>query len=405
MESGQYDIVIIGGGILGLSTAMQLLERAPHWRVAVVEKEEELATHQTGHNSGVMHSGIYYRPGSQKAKFCVAGLNNMVKFCEENEIEYQQCGKVIIALHESELGRLQDLYERGTANGVPDLEIVGPERLKEIEPHTTGVRALWAPHTGIVDFTKVAAAFAIKFQQSGGDIFTGAAVKKITRSSGSVALETTKGTLQAKHLINCAGLFADKVASMTGENVGVRIIPFRGEYFTLRPESHHLVSGLIYPVPDPQFPFLGVHFTRNIKGHVEAGPNAVMALRREGYRKRDFSLGDTLGNLAYPGFWKMALKYWKIGMGEVYRSYSRRVFLRDLQRLLPEIQNSDLASGGSGVRAQAVARDGSLLDDFSIIQSGDAIHVLNAPSPGATSSLAIGEHIAELAMENFGAAV
>ena len=404
MESSQYDIVIIGGGILGLSTAMQLLERSPQWRVAVVEKEEELATHQTGHNSGVMHSGIYYRPGSHKAQFCVAGLNNMVKFCEENEIEFQQCGKVIVALHESELGRLQDLYERGTANGVPDLEIVGPERLKEIEPHTAGVRALWAPHTGIVDFTKVAAAFANKFHQAGGDIFTGAAVKKITRSTGSVALDTTKGTLQAKYLINCAGLYADKVASMTGENVGVRIIPFRGEYYTLRQESHHLVSGLIYPVPDPQFPFLGVHFTRNIKGHVEAGPNAVMALRREGYRKRDFSLGDSLGNLAYPGFWKMALKYWKIGMGEVYRSYSRRVFLRDLQRLLPEIQNSDLASGGSGVRAQAVARDGSLLDDFSIIQSGDAIHVLNAPSPGATSSLAIGEHIAGLAIENFGAA-
>ena len=405
MESSQYDIVIIGGGILGLSTAMQLLERSPQWRVAVVEKEEELATHQTGHNSGVMHSGIYYRPGSHKAQFCVAGLNNMVKFCEENEIEFQQCGKVIVALHESELGRLQDLYERGTANGVPDLEIVGPERLKEIEPHTAGVRALWAPHTGIVDFTKVAAAFANKFHQAGGDIFTGAAVKKITRSTGSVALETTKGILQAKYLINCAGLYADKLASMTGENVGVRIIPFRGEYYTLRQESHHLVSGLIYPVPDPQFPFLGVHFTRNIKGHVEAGPNAVMALRREGYRKRDFSLGDSLGNLAYPGFWKMALKYWKIGMGEVYRSYSRRGFLRDLQRLLPEIQNSDLASGGSGVRAQAVARDGSLLDDFSIIQSGDAIHVLNAPSPGATSSLAIGEHIAGLAIENFGAAV
>ena len=404
MESSQYDIVIIGGGILGLSTAMQLLERSPQWRVAVVEKEEELATHQTGHNSGVMHSGIYYRPGSRKAQFCVAGLNNMIKFCEENEIEFQQCGKVIVALHESELGRLQDLYERGTANGVRDLEIVGPERLKEIEPHTAGVRALWAPHTGIVDFTKVAAAFANQFQQAGGDIFTGAAVKKITRSTGSVALETTKGTLQVKYLINCAGLYADKVASMTGENIGVRIIPFRGEYYTLRQESHHLVSGLIYPVPDPQFPFLGVHFTRNIKGHVEAGPNAVMALRREGYRKRDFSLGDSLGNLAYPGFWKMALKYWKIGMGEVYRSYSRRVFLRDLQRLLPEIQNSDLASGGSGVRAQAVARDGSLLDDFSIIQSGDAIHVLNAPSPGATSSLAIGEHIAGLAIENFGAA-
>ena len=405
MESSQYDIAIIGGGILGLSTAMQLLERAPQWRVAVIEKEEQLATHQTGHNSGVMHSGIYYRPGSHKAQFCVAGLNNMVKFCEENEIEYQQCGKVIVALHESEFGRLDDLLQRGTANGVPDLEMVGPERLKEIEPHTAGVRALWAPHTGIVDFTKVAAAFANKFQQAGGDIFTGAAVKKITNSSGSVALETTKGTLQAKHLINCAGLYADKVASMTGEKVGVRIIPFRGEYYTLRPESHHLVSGLIYPVPDPQFPFLGVHFTRNIKGHVEAGPNAVMALRREGYRKRDFSIGETLGNLAYPGFWKMAMKHWKIGMGEVYRSYSRRVFLRDLQRLIPEIQNSDLASGGSGVRAQAVARDGSLLDDFSIIQGRDAIHVLNAPSPGATSSLAIGEHIAGLAIENFGASV
>ena len=401
MESSRYDIAIIGGGILGLSTAMQLLERAPQWRVAVVEKEEELATHQTGHNSGVMHSGIYYRPGSHKAQFCVAGLNNMVKFCEENEIEYQQCGKVIVALNESEFGRLDDLYQRGTANGVPDLEMVGPERLKEIEPYTAGVRALWAPHTGIVDFTKVAAAFANKFQQAGGDIFTGAAVKKIVRTSDSVALETTKGILQAKHLINCAGLYADKVASMTGEKVGVKIIPFRGEYYTLRPESHHLVSGLIYPVPDPQFPFLGVHFTRNIKGHVEAGPNAVMALRREGYRKRDFNLGESLANLAYPGFWKMAMKYWKIGIGEVYRSYSRRVFLHDLQRLIPEIQNSDLDSGGSGVRAQAVARDGSLLDDFSIMQSLDAIHVLNAPSPGATSSLAIGEHIADLAVSNF----
>ena len=405
MESNQYDIAIIGGGILGLSTAMQLMERAPNWRVAVIEKEAQLAMHQTGHNSGVMHSGIYYRPGSHKAQFCVAGLNNMVKFCDENEIEYQQCGKVIVALNESELGRLQDLFERGTANGVPDLEIVGPERLKEIEPHTVGMRALWAPHTGIVDFTKVAAAFANKFQQAGGDIFTGAAVKKITNLTGSVALETTKGTLQAKHLINCAGLYADKVATMTGEKLGVKIIPFRGEYYTLRPESHHLVSGLIYPVPDPQFPFLGVHFTRNIKGHVEAGPNAVMALRREGYRKRDFSLGESMANLAYPGFWKMAAKYWKIGMGEVYRSFNKRVFLHDLQRLIPEIRNSDLDSGGSGVRAQAVARDGSLLDDFSIIQERDAIHVLNAPSPGATSSLAIGDHIAGLAVENFGAPI
>ncbi|NQW23868.1 MAG: L-2-hydroxyglutarate oxidase [SAR202 cluster bacterium] len=403
MESSQYDIAIIGGGILGLSTAMQLAARAPQWRVAVLEKEEALATHQTGHNSGVMHSGIYYRPGSHKAKFCVAGLNNLVQFCNDNEIEYQQCGKVIVATDESEFGRLQDLYERGTANGVPDLEIVGQERLKEIEPYVKGVKALWAPHTGIVDFTKVAAAYAEKFQQAGGDIFTGAPVRKIVRSTGSVALETPKGTLQAKHIINCAGLYADKVAVMTGEKVGVRIIPFRGEYYTLRPESHYLVNGLIYPVPDPRFPFLGVHYTRNIHGHVEAGPNAVMALRREGYRKRDFDLGETLGSLTYPGFWKMAMKFWKIGMGEVYRSYSKRVFLRDLQRLLPEIKDSDLAGGGAGVRAQAVANDGSLLDDFSIIEGKDSIHVLNAPSPGATSSFAIGEHIAGLAVNNFGA--
>ena len=403
METSQYDIAIIGGGILGLSTAMHLSASAPHWRVAVLEKEEELATHQTGHNSGVMHSGIYYRPGSHKAQFCVAGLNNLVKFCEENEIEFQQCGKVIVAANESELGRLQDLHDRGTANGVPDLEIVGPERLKEIEPHVAGVQALWAPHTGIVDFTKIAAAYANRFQQAGGDIFTGAPVRKIIQSNGAAALETPKGTLQAKNLINCAGLYADRVAQMTGEDLQVRIIPFRGEYYTLRTESHHLVSGLIYPVPDPRFPFLGVHFTRNIKGHVEAGPNAVMALRREGYRKRDFDLGESLSNLTYPGFWRMALKYWKIGMGEVYRSYSKRVFLKDLQRLLPDIQDSDLSGGGSGVRAQAVAKDGSLLDDFSIIQGRGAIHVLNAPSPGATSSLAIGEHIASLAVATFGA--
>ena len=401
MESSQYDIAIIGGGILGLSTAMHLAARSPKWRVAVLEKEDGLATHQTGHNSGVMHSGIYYRPGSHKAKFCVAGRNNLVAFCEENEIEYQQCGKVIVANNESELGRLQDLYERGTANGVPGLEIVGPERLKEIEPYVVGVRALWAPHTGIVDFSKVAAAYAGKFQQAGGDIFTGAPVRKIVRSAGSMALETPKGTLQARHIINCGGLYADRVAEMTGEKLGVRIIPFRGEYYTLRPESHHLVAGLIYPVPDPRFPFLGVHFTRNIKGHVEAGPNAVLALRREGYRKRDFDLGESLSSLAYPGFWKMAAKFWKIGLGEVYRSYNKRVFLKDLQRLLPEIKESDLAGGGSGVRAQAVAKDGSLLDDFSIIEGRRAIHVLNAPSPGATSSLAIGEHIAGLAVENF----
>ena len=403
MESQEYDIAIVGGGIIGLSTAMHLSARVPRWRVAVLEKESGLATHQTGHNSGVIHSGIYYRPGSFKSQFCVAGVSKLLRFCEENEIEYQQCGKVIVATDESELGRLQALYDRGVANGVGGLEMVGPERLREIEPHAAGVQALWSPETGIVDYGQVARSYAMRFQQAGGDIFTEAPVRNIRRGGGSLSLETPKGTVQAKHIINCAGLYSDRIAEMTGETVGVRIIPFRGEYYTLRPESHHLVSGLIYPVPDPRFPFLGVHYTRNITGSVEAGPNAVLAFSREGYRKRDVNLGETWGSVSYGGFWRMTLRNWKIGLGEVHRSYSKRTFLRDLQRLLPEIRETDLASGGSGVRAQAVAKDGSLLDDFNIIRGREAIHVLNAPSPGATSSLAIGEYIVDLAAEAFGA--
>ena len=272
MDSKDFDVVIIGGGIVGLSTAMQLTrEGFPNWKIGVVEKEEELATHQTGHNSGVIHSGIYYRPDSQKARFCVAGLQALLNFCEENEIEYQQCGKVIVALSDDELPRLQTLQERGTANGVQDLEMIGPERLKEIEPHAAGIQALWAPHTGIIDYTKVALAYAGKFQERGGEIFTNAPVRKITSYADGVALETTTGDLKAKYIINCGGLYADRVAAMMGEQLDIRIIPFRGEYFTLREESHHLVKGLIYPVPDPRFPFLGVHYTRNINGRVERG--------------------------------------------------------------------------------------------------------------------------------------
>ena len=402
MESQEYDIAIVGGGIIGLSTAMHLMERFPRLRVAVVEKENELAAHQTGHNSGVIHSGIYYRPGSHKARFCVAGVRKLLAFCDENEIEYEQCGKVIVATDESELGRLEGLYERGTANGVEGLELVGPERLAEIEPHASGVKALWSPQTGIVDYRKVTSVYASRFEAAGGDIFAGTAVKDIKRSTESLALETTRGTLRARHLINCAGLYADRVAGMVEERVDVRIIPFRGEYYTLRPESHHLVSGLIYPVPDPRFPFLGVHYTRNINGSVEAGPNAVLALSREGYRKRDVDIGETWGSVSYPGFWRMTLKHWKTGLGEMHRSYRKGVFLRDLQRLLPDIREADLASGGSGVRAQAVARDGTLLDDFNIIRGREAVHVLNAPSPGATSSLAIGEYIVDLAGDAFG---
>ena len=402
MESQEYDIAIVGGGIIGLSTAMHLMERFPRLRVAVVEKENELAAHQTGHNSGVIHSGIYYRPGSHKARFCVAGVRKLLDFCDENEIEYEQCGKVIVATDESELGRLEGLYERGTANGVEGLELVGPERLAEIEPHASGIKALWSPQTGIVDYRKVTSVYASRFEEAGGGIFAGTAVKNIERSAGSLALETTRGTLRARHLINCAGLYADRVAGMVEEKVDVRIIPFRGEYYTLRSESHHLVSGLIYPVPDPRFPFLGVHYTRNINGSVEAGPNAVLALSREGYRKRDVDIGETWGSVSYPGFWRMTLKHWKTGLGEMHRSYRKGVFLRDLQRLLPGIREADLAPGGSGVRAQAVARDGTLLDDFNIIRGREAVHVLNAPSPGATSSLAIGEYIVDLAGDAFG---
>ena len=403
MESREYDIAIIGGGIIGLSTAMHLSARLPRWRVAVLEKENELATHQTGHNSGVIHSGIYYRPGSFKSQFCVAGVSKLLRFCDENEIEYQQCGKVIVATDESELGRLQGLFDRGIANGVAGLEMIGPERLREIEPHAAGVKALWSPQTGIVDYSKVTQSYATHFQAAGGDIFTGAPVQRIHRAGGSLSLETPRGAVQAKHIINCAGLYSDRVAEMTGERVDVRIIPFRGEYYTLRPESHHLVSGLIYPVPDPRFPFLGVHYTRNITRGVEAGPNAVLALSREGYRKRDVNPGETWGSLSYGGFWRMLLRNWKTGLGELHRSYSKGVFLRDLQRLLPTIQEIDLAAGGSGVRAQAVAKDGTLLDDFHILRGKEAVHVLNAPSPGATSSLAIGEYIVELAVEAFDA--
>ena len=403
MDSKEYDVVVVGGGIIGLATAMKLkAEKYPRWRVAVVEKDSELAGHQTGHNSGVIHSGIYYRSDSQKARFCVSGVKSLLQFCDENEIEYNQCGKVIVATNESEVGRLQNLHERGLANGVEGLEMVGPERLKELEPHVAGVRALWAPSTGIINYRNVAWVYAMRFQQAGGDVFTNAPVHRINRYQDGLVLETSNGALRAKHLINCAGLYADRVARMMGENVDVRIIPFRGEYYTLRPESQHLVSGLVYPVPDPRFPFLGVHYTRNIHGQVEAGPNAVLALKREGYRKRDVDLGELWETLTYPGFWKMSMRYWRMGLGELHRSYSKKVFVRDLQRLIPEIRDTDLAPGGAGVRAQAVSRTGALLDDFSIIRGREAVHVLNAPSPGATSSLAIGDHIAELAAEAFG---
>ena len=401
MDSQKYDVSIVGGGIIGLATALQLTQLYPRCRVAVVEKEKELAVHQTGHNSGVIHSGIYYRPGSQKAQFCVSGVSSLIQLCQESGIEYDRCGKVIVATDESELGRLEDLYQRGVANGVEGLEIIGPERLKEIEPHTSGIKALYAPGTGIVDFKAVANAYAGRIRATGGEILTGREVVGINKLGGSISLETTLGSVESKYLINCAGLYADVVARMMGVSPEVRIIPFRGEYYTLRPQSRHLVKALIYPVPNPRFPFLGVHFTRNIHGEVEAGPNAVLAFAREGYRKTNISVTETFGTLSYSGFWAMALKFWRTGLGETHRSLSKGVFLHDLQRLLPQIGDGDLAPGGSGVRAQAVDKKGRLLDDFSVQETEGAIHVLNAPSPGATSSLSIGSYIVGLASKSF----
>jgi L-2-hydroxyglutarate oxidase LhgO len=396
-----YDVAIIGGGILGLSSARELLRAHPGLRVGVIEKGSEVAGQQTGHNSGVIHSGIYYRPGSMKAQFCVDGRNSMVEFCEAHGIAYERCGKLIIANRPEELPRLEALYERGTANGVPGLELVGPERAVEIEPHVTALRALWSPATAIVDFSAVTREYARQVGEGGGTVELGTKVTGIREAGDAVVVETDRGEREAKHVINCAGLHSDRIARLMGVATDLQIVPFRGEYYTLRKEREHLVRGLIYPVPDPELPFLGVHFTRNVKGYVEAGPNAVLATAREGYRKRDFDLGDFAETLRYPGFWRVARREWRTGIDEVNRSLRKSVFTRDLQKMVPEIREEHLTSGGSGVRAQAVRRDGTLLDDFAIERSERAVHVLNAPSPGATSSIEIGKHIAALAAEAF----
>ena len=401
MNSDQYDIAIIGGGIIGLSTAMHILQKRPTLKVVVVEKENTLAKHQTGNNSGVIHSGIYYKPGSWKSEFCVSGVTKIKEFCDDNEIEYVECGKTIVATSENELGRLQDLYERGQANGVTGLEMIGPERLQEIEPHVAGVQALWSPKTGIVDYVKITNRYADIFQENGGSVLLNTMVQNIDVREGEINIDTNNGTLNTKHVINCAGLYSDKVAEMMGQDIGVHIIPFRGEYYKLSSSAEHLVKGLIYPVPDPRFPFLGVHYTRNIHGYVEAGPNAVLAFQQEGYKKTDINVGELSRTFMFPGFWKMLKNNWKTGMSELYRSYNKNKFVSDLQRLIPSIDSDSLVAGGAGVRAQAVDKTGFLLDDFKIVETSNSLHVINAPSPGATSSLAIGEHLSDLAEKNF----
>jgi (S)-2-hydroxyglutarate dehydrogenase len=397
-----YDIAIVGTGIVGLATARALLDKAPRTRIVMLEKERDIAQHQTGHNSGVIHSGIYYKPGSYKARLCVEGARLMKAFCEKAGIGVENCGKVIVATSQDEVPRLKALYERGVANGVPGLAMIDTARLGEIEPHAAAVAAIHSPMTAIVDYSQVARAFCDELVAAGVTVERNFRVASIARRAGTLRLQTPDGRgVEARHLVNCAGLYSDVIARLAEAPVDVQIVPFRGEYYMIRPEKRSLVRGLIYPVPDPQFPFLGVHFTRTVHGDVEAGPNAVLALAREGYDWRTVRPAELLGTLRFAGFRAVARKYWKTGAYEVYRSLFKSAFVAALQRLVPAIRSEDITPGGAGIRAQAVSRDGALLDDFSIVQSPDAIHVLNAPSPAATASLAIGRHIATLAAETF----
>ncbi|MBI1847894.1 MAG: L-2-hydroxyglutarate oxidase [Candidatus Rokubacteria bacterium] len=396
-----YDVAIVGAGIVALATARALLEKAPGARVALLEKEDHLAAHQTGHNSGVIHSGIYYKPGSYKARLCVEGARLMSEFCAEHGITVERCGKVIVATRDDELPRLQTLYERGMANGVPGLAMINVARLRELEPHASAIGGIHSPNTAIVDYKEVAAAMARDLEAHGVAIRLSSRVTAIRPPGDAYALETPAGVVTARNLVNCAGLYSDHVARMAGAEPDVKIIPFRGEYYFLRAERRHLVRGLIYPVPDPEFPFLGVHFTRTVHGDVEAGPNAVLAFAREGYTFGRVRLAELAETLRYPGFRAMARKYWRTGAYEMLRSLNQGMFVGALQRLVPELRREDVQRGGAGIRAQAVAPDGALVDDFHIVRDAHAIHVLNAPSPGATASLAIGRHIAALAIDTF----
>ena len=395
--SNSKDIVIIGGGIVGLATALQLLRKNPSLSLTIIEKENKVAAHQTGHNSGVIHSGLYYKPGSLKAQNCLLGYKLLVEFCEQENIPFDLCGKIVVATREDEVPRLKDLHERGIANGLVNNKWIGPEEIKEIEPHCTGIAGLWVPYTGIVDYTAVSEKIAEIIQtRFGAELHLGEKVIDIKRAGGLMEIITEKRTYLAKQIINCAGLYSDTVAKNTVPKLDVKILPFRGEYYELKPEKEYLVKNLIYPVPDPAFPFLGVHFTRMMGGGVEAGPNAVLAFAREGYTKSNINLKELGEALMWPGFQKIAAKYWQTGFGEFYRSYSKAAFTKALQRLIPELQANDLVHGEAGVRAQACHRTDGLIDDFMILQEPGVVNVCNAPSPAATSSLSIGLTVAGL---------
>jgi L-2-hydroxyglutarate oxidase LhgO len=392
-----YDLAVIGAGLVGLASAREVLRRHPDVRVAVLEKEQAVAPHQSGHNSGVIHSGIYYEPGSLKARLCVAGSREMYAFCQERALPVERCGKLIVAAEESELPRLQALYERGVANGVDGLEVIGPEAIREIEPHCEGVKAIWSPNTGITDFARVAAAYAGDVRASGGEVLTGHAVRRIAPRPDTLVLQTPAGEVQARRLLACAGLQSDRVARLTGGAPLPKVVPFRGDYWVLRRDRRQLARNLIYPVPDPAFPFLGVHFTRRISdGSVWLGPNAVPAFAREGYRKTDFNARDFADAIGFRGFRRLARRYWRTGLKETWGDVSKRAFLTACRRYVPELTLADLEPGPSGVRAQALDAAGRLVDDFVVEAQGDRIlHVRNAPSPAATSSLAIGRLVAD----------
>ena len=394
-----YDVTIIGAGIVGLATAYQILKRKPDLKLLILEKESDVAKHQTGNNSGVIHSGIYYKPGSLKAKNCINGYRMLLEFCEQENIKYEICGKVIVATEDWELPILNSLFERGKLNGLEKIRKISKEELKEIEPYANGIEAIFVPYTGIIDYKEVSNKLKEKIQSFGGEIFFNQCVVDINKKYDVNEVLTHSTTYQTKLLVTCAGLFSDRLARLTQKNLPLRIIPFRGEYFKIKEEKKYLVKNLIYPVPNPDFPFLGVHFTRMIDGKVEAGPNAVLAFKREGYKKFDINFNDTIEIFGWRGFQKVIKKYWKIGLGEFYRSYSKEAFTRALQRLIPEIQKDDLIPGGAGIRAQACDEKGNLIDDFYFVEEERIIHVCNAPSPAATASLSIGNYIAEKVFE------
>jgi L-2-hydroxyglutarate oxidase len=402
MADRRYDVVVIGGGIVGVATAYALSQRL-HGSLAVLEAEDHLAAHQSGHNSGVIHSGLYYKPGSLKARNCVEGRDLMYRLVEEHGVPYERCGKVVVATEARELPALDELERRGRANGLDGMRrLRSPEEIHEYEPSVAGIAGLHVPQTGIVDYLRVIAVLADLVRAAGGEIVLRARVESVRRSADEIVLETAVGPITCRALVNCAGLQSDRVARLCGVQPGLQIVPFRGEYYELRAERRGLVRNLVYPVPDPAFPFLGVHFTRMIHGGVEAGPNAVLAWKREGYRHRDVSLRDLAGMAAYGGFWRMVGRFWKTGMGEMYRSLRKSAFVTALRRLVPDLRADDLEPGGSGVRAQAVEASGLLVDDFRIVEAEGMVHVLNAPSPGATSSLSIGRTIADIAVRRFG---